>query len=60
MERDVEFIRRVRKVMMDNNIVLYYKVQKIKEDMDYNPYHLNAIFIQHYLVNYAVLEKLLG
>jgi hypothetical protein len=60
MERDVEFIRRVRKVMMDNNIVLYYKVQKIKEDMGYYDSHINAIFIQHYLTNYEKLQQLLG
>ena len=59
MERDVEFIRRVRKVMMDNNIVLYYKVQKIKEDMDYYENHLNPLFIQHYLTNYEKLHQLL-
>jgi hypothetical protein len=60
MERDKEFSRRVRKVMMDNNIILYYKVQKIKEEMGYYDHHINALFIQQYLVNYEKLQQLLG
>jgi hypothetical protein len=60
MDKDAEFIRKVRKVMMDNNIILYYKVQKIKEDMGYYDRHINAIFIQQYLTNYEQLQRLLG
>jgi hypothetical protein len=57
---DAEFARRVKIVLRDLNIVLYYKIQRIKEEMDYYPHRTNALVIQHYLTNYETLEKLLG
>jgi hypothetical protein len=57
---DVEFARRVKIVLRDLNIVLYYKIQSIKEEMDYYSHRTNALVIQHYITNYETLEKLLG
>jgi hypothetical protein len=60
MERDTEFIRRIKKMLRDVNVVLFYKIQDLKEDMKCDEAYLNSMFLQYYLTNYQNLQQLLG